>query len=172
MRPVPQSLFPAVLAALVLAAPAAGAPQAGGPGSPGPQTVSVAPVAAVHLAPRGAAEARVSVTVAEGFHIQANPAAADYLIATRLAVKASPGIKAGKPVYPKGKPYQLQGSDDKMSIYDGTFEIVVPLRAAAVAPPGERTLRATLRFQACDDRACYAPVSVPVEIPIQVAAPR
>jgi thiol:disulfide interchange protein DsbD len=168
MRLSHRLLVPVAVAVLALAPTAR--PVLAAPVSPGQKAVSVKPVEAVRLVPRGSAEVRLTVTVAEGYHVQANPAAADYLIPTRLQLRASPGLKAGRPVYPKGREYRLVGSDEKLSTYDGTFEIVVPLKASAVAAPGERVVRATLKFQACDDKACYAPATLPVEIPVRVEA--
>ena len=49
--------------------------------------------------------------------------------------------RAGKPVYPAGREYKLAGSDEKMSTFDGTFEIVVPLHATDEARPGAKPLK-------------------------------
>ncbi|MBI5836342.1 MAG: hypothetical protein HZB25_03770 [Candidatus Eisenbacteria bacterium] len=138
----------------------------------GKDVVSVRAVEALSLG-RGATDtARVLVTVKPGYHVQANPAAADYLVATQLKVKALPGFKAGKPLYPKGRVLQLEGSDEKLSTFDGSFEIRVPLKAGKTARPGSHALAASLKFQACDDKSCFAPVTVPVQIEVRVEEPR
>jgi hypothetical protein len=158
----------ALLSCAVLASVALAAPASAGIASMGEKAVSVRPVPAVSIERGKADTAHVTVTVQPGFHVQANPASDEYLIPTTLTVTASRGITAGKLLYPKGKEHKLQGSEDKMSTYAGTFEIAVPLKAARTATFGPRKLRAALRFQACDDKACFAPTSIPVEIEVQV----
>ena len=159
----------ALFAAAALAA--AAIPSHAAPGSVGHDALSVRPVPAVTLLRGKADTARVTVTVKEGYHVHANPASVEYLIPTTLQVRSRAGITAGKPVYPKGRQYQLKGSTDKMSIYDGTFEIAVPVRAARTVSYGQKVLKATLRFQACDDKACFAPTTLPVEITVNVPDP-
>jgi hypothetical protein len=157
------------LAVLTAAALAAAAPSShAAPGSVGHDAVSVRPVPAVTLHRGKADTAHVTVTVKDGYHVQANPASDTYLIPTTLQVKARAGITAGKPRYPRGRAYQLKGSTDNISIYDGTFEIAVPVRAGRTASHGQKMLKATLRFQACDDKACFAPTTLPVEIEVVV----
>ena len=161
---VPAALIPAALAAFC-------GPASAGITSMGEKVVSVHPVPAVSIERGKADTAHVTVVVQAGYHVQANPASDAYLIPTTLKATATRGITAGKSIYPKGKEHKLQGSEDKMSTYEGTFEIAVPLKAARTATYGSRKLKAALRFQACDDKACFAPTSIPVEIDVQVAEP-
>ena len=79
-------------------------------------------------------------------------------------------ITPGDPVYPPGKPYRLEGNPKDFSTYEDTFEIKVPVRVDAKAKPGEYSLKGKLRYQACDDRVCLPPTTIPVEIRLQVAA--
>jgi hypothetical protein len=133
--------------------------------------VSVSAPGPVRLAPGGRSEARIAVRVKEGFHVQANPASAKYLIPLRLTLTEGAGVKPGEPVYPPGVPYRLQGADSDLSTYEGSFDLRLPLEAAKDAPPGRRELRGELRYQACDARICLRPASVPVTVPVEVARP-
>lgn len=135
-------------------------------------------VVAVHappvaLAAGGKAEARLSVTIADGYRVQANPASGEFFIPVELDLKAAGGVSSGRPIYPPGKPYRLPGISDGLMTYEGTLEIVVPLRAGTSARPGSRRLKGTLSYQACDSRSCLFPASLPVELQVMVvAAPR
>lgn len=133
-----------------------------------PVVVHVASPDTIRIAQRGAASAVVKVSIDPGYHVQAHPASADYLIATELTLKPLRGIKAGKPVYPAGASYSLAGSDEKLSTYSGGIAIKVPLRASDSVRPGDYTLEGSLRFQACDDKACFAPANLPVSIAVHV----
>lgn len=137
-----------------------------------PQVVTVRTPIGLVVAPGATAKARIAVKVVEGFHVQANPASQKFLIPTRIEVRAAEGIEPGEAVYPRGKPYRIESSPDPLSTYDGTFEIALPLRAAAGAAAGERVLRGTLRYQACDSQSCLAPVRIPVEIKVTVKSAR
>ena len=134
--------------------------------------VTVAPTENVVLTPGGSVEVRLRVVVSEGFHLQANPASERYLVPTTLELTADSGVKPGKPIYPSGRPHRLQGASSDLSIYEGRFEIRLPLRASPGAQPGERTLVGRLQYQACDARRCFVPSSLPVELRVAVAPPK
>lgn len=133
-----------------------------------PPVVIVAPPKVARVAPGGRAEARVAVSVREGFHVQANPASAPYLIPLRLELQSTPVLRAGKPTYPRGAPYRLQGASSDLSTYAGDFEIRVPLSASKEAPEGRVRLEGALHYQACDDRICLRPSSEPVMVLVDV----
>jgi len=122
----------------------------------------------VEVIPGRTVSARVTVTVVKGFKVQANPPS-EGLIATTLSMEPSEGLHLGAPAYPKSKVFALEGVGDLL-VYDGTFTISLPVSAARVATPGTRTLKGTLRYQACDDTTCLLPVNTPVTIEVSVAA--
>jgi hypothetical protein len=136
-----------------------------------PAVVKVASPTPVTLAPGATLEVRLSVTVKKGFHVQANPASEPYLVPVRLEMEAPPFLRLAKPVYPRGKPYRLAGAESDLSTYAGTFEVRLPLEAPADAQPSEVTLKGRLHYQACDDRICLSPASVPVSLLVKVAPP-
>ena len=130
--------------------------------------VTVPELAPVEVTVGRDAEARI--TVAEGCHIQANPASNEFFVPTKLQLRARGGVRPKAPVYPPGQPYRLEGMPSEMMTYEDTFEIAIPLEASDSALPGEPVLKGTLRYQACDDRSCLFPVSVPVKLPVRVVA--
>lgn len=115
-----------------------------------------------------AGEARIAFRVAEGFHVQANPAANEFLIPVELSVTSACGISAGKVVYPKAEPFRLEGSDETLATYGGRFEIRVALKASRKAQPGACTVPASLRYQACDDKSCLFPATIEWSLPVEI----
>ncbi len=113
-------------------------------------------------------EARISVTVAQGYHVQANPASEDYLIPTRLELKATRDIAVGKPAYPSGEPYRLSGADKDLQTYEGTFAIGIPVKIARNARLGRQTVEGRLHYQACDAKTCLPPASAQVTLTIEI----
>lgn len=116
----------------------------------------------------GKTEGILTILVQKGFHVQANPASQKYLIPTRLELQAAEDITPGKPLYPKGKPYRLKGASDDLSVYEDTFQIKIPVKAETSAKEGEHVLHGKLIYQACDDRSCLPPTSIPVELHVKI----
>jgi len=137
-----------------------------------PAVVKVASPAPVTLAPGTSAEVRLSVTVKKGFHVQASPASEPYLVPVRLEMESLPPLRVAKPIYPRGKPYRLAGAESDLSTYDGTFEVRLTLEAPADAETDELTLKGRLHYQACGERICLSPASVPVSLSVKVAPTR
>ena len=132
--------------------------------------VSVRVPEAVRLADGEPFEARISVRVAEGYHLQANPASERYLVPTRLDLKSSSGVTVSKITYPPGKPYRLSGADKDLKTYDGAFEIGVLLKASSGTRLGKHILQGSLHYQACDSKTCLFPDSVSLSLTVNVVA--
>ena len=122
----------------------------------------------VEIAAGGEGEASVRLTIADGYHISANPATLSYQIATQLTVEPGDGISVGQPVYPPSVTKKFAFEPQPFAVYEGETIIKVPLRAEASAARGAHTLRAKLRVQACDDQACYPPRTINTSLPVTV----
>jgi hypothetical protein len=137
-----------------------------------PPVLTVAPPAVVSLEAGGSAEARFLVTVREGYHVQANPAAVPYLIPLSLELGPTDAIRTGPPVYPPGEPYRLRGASSDLSVYGGSFDLRIPVMAQDGSTPGESRLSGALRYQACSEHVCLRPASAAVELTVKVVAGR
>ncbi len=99
----------------------------------------------------------VTLSIAEGWHVNANPASDEFLIPTQLVPNDEIALR--KPRYPKGHELALAFTDDPISVYDGTVEI------SAEASPLSGDATVELTFQACDDRRCLPPVRRVLTVP-------
>ena len=133
-----------------------------------PADVVRADAPAVEVKAGGSAEAAVKLTIAQGYHINANPPTFSYLKATELTVEAGQGVTAGKPAYPASVTRKFSFSKDPLAVYEGETAIRLPLAAAADAKKGPQTLKGRLRVQACDDEKCYPPRTLETSIPVTV----
>ncbi len=106
------------------------------------------------VAPGKTINLTVTVTIDKPYHIQANPATENY-IATEVTVGAVKGFTVGKVVYPKGLEAVLSG--DKVSVYEGTVKMTIPVTADKTVKPGKFTLPLTIHYQGCNEKACYPP---------------
>jgi hypothetical protein len=182
MHRTPFSIF-TVLLLLVLAACGGEKPSAGTAGSNNtsanqtqseatartpPADLVRAETAGVEIAPGGAAEASVKLTIAGGYHITANPATLSYQIATQLSVEPNDAVKAGQPVYPPSVMQKFAFEPTPFAVYEKEAVIRLPLRAEAKASAGPHELRVKLRVQACDDQSCYPPRTLNATIPVNI----
>lgn len=126
------------------------------------------PVTSVELARRASTQAVFTFHVADGYHVQANPATNEFLIPTSLELPNACGVKAGSPVYPAPLSVRLEGTDRDLAVWEQTFQVVVPLSAGRFARRGDCILHGTLVFQACDLRTCLSPASIEVVLPIRI----
>jgi Disulphide bond corrector protein DsbC len=122
----------------------------------------------VEIKAGGSGEAVVKLTIASGYHINANPPSFSYLKATELNVEPGGGLTPGKPVYPASITRKFGFSKDPLAVYEGETTIKLPLSAAGDAQKGEQTLKGKLRIQACDEEACYPPRTIETSIPVMV----
>ena len=112
--------------------------------------------------------ATIQVSVKRGYHVQANPVKNPSLVPIVLDVKPDEMVVPGPPVYPLSKKLRLGGSDEDLAVYDGTFVIRLPIRIAPDTLRSRLILSGTLRYQACDDKHCLFPVTLPVKLIILV----
>lgn len=91
------------------------------------------------------------------FHVQSDKPRDPFLIPTALTVKPPAGIVIDRIVYPKPADLAQVGRKEPLAVFGGEFTIDVRLTIAADAAAGEIVLPAQLRYQACDDKVCYAP---------------
>ncbi len=135
---------------------------------PPPSDLVRAEAQGVELAAGGSGEASVRLTIAEGYHITANPATLSYQIPTQVSVEPGEGITAGQPVYPPSLVRKFAFEPQPFAVYEKEAVVKLPLRVESSAPKGTRQLRLKLRVQACDDQSCYPPRNINTSIPVTV----
>ena len=101
--------------------------------------------------------------VADGYHVNSHTPKSELLIPTSLTLQPEAGIKTSAAEYPAGTAYSFSFEpNEKLDVYTGTFTVKIPV----VAQAGQHTISGTLRYQACDNAACYPPKSLPVQIAV------
>jgi len=159
-----------LLAAFALHGEAAGgapAAPASPPGVRGPRCTIEARAPA--LAPGGAGEITIRLTVDAGWHIAAHAPGTGRAAPTTVALRGPSELAIGEPVYPAGRSARVPGEPAPLAIYADAAEIRVPIAAAAEAAEGIYTVSATVEYQACGDQACDAPAAINLTIPVTVA---
>jgi len=118
---------------------------------------------------RGAAvQAKIPLAVRPGFHVNSNTPNEEYLIPLKLTWKATGALEGGQIAYPKPSLEKYEFSEKPLSVFTGNFDVVANFKVAANAPAGPGAAVGQLRYQACNDRACFPPKTIDVAIPYQV----
>jgi hypothetical protein len=132
-------------------------------------TVTMAAIAQV-TAPRGEQTmVTMDFRVPPGYHINSNTPKSEFLIPTALKMDLPTDIIFGKIEYPAGEDRSFPFSpDEKLSVYSGDFTITVAVHPLHTVTPGKYEMRGVLRYQACDNAACYPPKNLPVNFEVKV----
>jgi len=118
-------------------------------------------------APGGKVALFVDMTPNPGVHVYA-PGAKDYL-PVKVTLKPQADVKAGKATYPKSEMVFFAPLNETVPVYQKAFRIAQDATLAKTAKAGSTvTLAGTLEFQACDDKVCFVPESVPVSWTVSV----
>lgn len=129
--------------------------------------LTVAPPPKV-VARRGAeVEARVAVTLLPGYHVNSNTPSEEYLIPLKLTWAPGP-LEAGVVTYPKPQMEKYDFSPKPLSVFTGNFDLASKFKVAANAPAGTAALVGKLRYQACNNKACFPPKTLEVNLIYQV----
>jgi hypothetical protein len=118
--------------------------------------------------PGSRVRAAVIAQIAPGYHINAHHLSLDYLIPTEARFKSSPDAKVEKIIYPAGRLKRLAFSKTPLLVYEGKLPIGLVVRVGTPKGISTISLRGELSYQACNDRACFAPSSVPLALNISL----
>src|SRR5271169_198011 len=121
--------------------------------------------------PRGRAfEIAVVAKISPGFHINAHVPSEDYLIPTKILADLSPGVFLVETTYPRGVMRAFRFSKTPLRVYEGSFTVLMKLRANGSAPLGPQKIGLTVGYQACNQDACLPPTKVAVTADLEIAA--
>jgi thiol:disulfide interchange protein DsbD len=123
----------------------------------------------VDAAPRGTEfQIAVVLDVKKPYHVNANEVNDKLLIPTQLELTLPTGLTAGKAVYPPYHTGTFFGKE--LNVFEGKTAIRVPIMVGSSATLGQATVKAKLRYQACDEKNCYPPATAELPIPVKIVA--
>jgi hypothetical protein len=137
-------------------------------------SVTLVPPAIAEISKGKANTVRLDFQISSGFHINSNKPTAEYMIPTVLRLDPPTDLVVGKIIYPPGEEMSFPfAPNDKLSVYSGNFTLAVSVRALSTVLPGKYEFHGQMRYQACDNAACYPPKQLPVQFEVKVVkAPR
>jgi hypothetical protein len=116
----------------------------------------------------------LDVQLGPRLHVYAPGVQSDY-IPIEWSMKESAALTVRAATYPSSKILRLEAIRESAPVYQGTFRLVRDVtisRDQALRPlldaEGKLTIEGALKYQACDDKVCHPPETVPVRWSLQV----
>lgn len=115
----------------------------------------------------------LDITPRPRMHVYA-PGASDYRVVS-LNLAAQPFVRAVPIQFPPSEIYHFQPLNERVPVYQKPFRLVqeviadaTPDAQAAFKGKDTLTLTGTLEYQACDDKLCYNPVTLPLSWVVRI----
>ena len=110
----------------------------------------------------------VQVRLQPGFHVNSNEPLEQYLIPTSLEFAPLPGVNVNGLAYPEPIHLVTGGSETPLAVFEEEFAIGVAMELDPALATGEHVLVGRLNYQACDDKVCYRPDKLTVQVALNV----
>jgi DsbC/DsbD-like thiol-disulfide interchange protein len=119
-------------------------------------------------------QAAVVMDIPRGLHVNSNRPLGKYAVPTVVKVDAPQGFRVTPVTYPRGsvRSFNFGGSGaERLAVYEGRtvfrFNVSVPAKHQL----GVATVRASVRFQSCNDEVCFPPATRDLALRIAVVRP-
>ena len=111
----------------------------------------------VSYAPGDTVRIAAQVSVQDGWHVNSNQPAQEWLIPTELELLLPEGWPEPSFEFPPDHPYVFPFEEEPVLVYEGTFKVIASFVLPEGAEFGAVPIDGTLRYQSCNDRQCLAP---------------
>ena len=124
----------------------------------GTESVEVSAVLnATELHPRQRADLYITLEVGRGLHVYGPDVPPGY-VPTSVAVTGPEGVIIHEAQFPSTVPFRVEGLDEEFQVFDTDTRIIVPLESR-IRELGTASIDVAVRYQACNETACFAPVT-------------
>lgn len=110
----------------------------------------------------------VVMDIPPGLHVQSNKPLDKFLIPTKLEVETPKEMRVGPISYPRAVMRKLKFSKGVVAVYEGRALIRFTVNVPANYSGSSTEIKGKLRFQACTDDSCFAPVTREVKMWLNV----
>lgn len=123
------------------------------------------------VAPGGRVALNIDIAPKPTMHVYA-PGQKDY-IAVSVTIEGNAAIKPATLQFPAPEKRKVKELGETQLVYSKPFRIVQDIAVAKgpSAKPGPLTVKGAVKYQACDESICYAPITVPVTWTLTVKKP-
>ncbi|MEZ6031864.1 MAG: protein-disulfide reductase DsbD family protein [Planctomycetaceae bacterium] len=99
----------------------------------------------------------IELSIADGWHINANPANSEFAIPTEVKITSKQKVKMTKIKYPQHELLHVDGQDDPSHVYGGRVIIYAMLEISGEETADEAELEVEVKIQACNEKTCEPP---------------
>jgi DsbC/DsbD-like thiol-disulfide interchange protein len=118
--------------------------------------------------PGGTIAVAFLLDILPGWHIHGAELADQFLVATTLMIEENDEVQVLDTYYPEAKSQLYSYSEIELQVYEGKAVLGSLLKISQDASAGNKTLKASLLYQACDEQSCMAPQTLDLVIPFRV----
>lgn len=115
-------------------------------------------------------QAAIVVDIPDGYHVNGNRPLGKYAVPTILKIEAPGGFRVSPVVYPRATVRRFSFSDEQLAVYENRavmrFNVTVPASYSSSAAE----LRVRLRYQSCNNEACFPPATREATVPLQIVS--
>jgi hypothetical protein len=132
--------------------------------------VTFDPVDAVTVALGRSTPLTLNFHIKPGFHVNSHQPTNPELIPTEVRFTPPPDLVIAKVQYPAGVLTSFPfDPSEKLSVYTGDVTVKALVLTAPKATAGPYTVHGELKYQACDNNACYPPKRLPIQFDVKIA---
>lgn len=113
----------------------------------------------------------IELTIANEWHINANPAHPDFMIPTEIKITSEQKVKMTKVKYPEHELLEVEGQDEPSHVYGGKIIIYALLETDAAEMAEKADVEVEIKFQACNSKTCEPPDSIKLKGKLTLADP-
>lgn len=122
--------------------------------------------------PAGSAcQVAVVMTIAKGWHVNANPPKPDYLKPVKISWKSKNGVELVDVKYPQGMAFKIEGEDEDAMVYEGEIQVRGTLKIPKDAGGLTEDMELTVNYQACNKEGCMPPKTIKLTAKLAIAKP-
>src|SRR2546423_5579002 len=115
----------------------------------------------------GRVDLKLAASLNAGFHVNSNKPSEEYLIPLKLTWAPGP-LEPVSVEYPKPHMQKYSFSPTPLSVLTGSFQVETKFKVSPTASTGPAVLTGKMQYQACNDKACFPPKTIPVKVAIEV----
>ena len=104
----------------------------------------------------------LTVVLPDPIHVQSDKPRDPTLFPTALVLAPPAGVTVNGTLYPKAIDFRQDGQPEPLAVFEKTFTVTATVAVAASVKPGALVVPGRFDYQACDDKVCFPPVSVPL----------
>ena len=113
-------------------------------------------------------DVEIQVKIADGWHINANPAGQDNLIPTTITVAENAPVEVYEVKYPKGESMIFEFSPEAVNVYEKTFTIPLKLKQKPDTTTNKSVpIILKLDYQPCNETECSFPVTLDILLKLE-----